>query len=355
MLLVFVTVVLSACDSRERLYVLNWGEYMNPDLIRAFEEEHNVRVIYEEVMSNEAMENNLKRGTTNYDIMIPSEYMIDKLVQQNLLQPIQKDLLTNYASIEFFSDARALYENEPFGDYMIPYFFGTVGIMYNTSNPDIKAALESQENSGFCALFDPESPFIIGLYDSPRDTVGAALKCLGYSASSNVQSELLEAEELIRGVTGRADRTLTRFGTDGLKGAVALGNIDMALVYSGDYFEMIFEYEEEGQAINFDFYVPEHSNIWIDAFVIPKASQNVELAHKFIDFFLDIDNAVENADWVGYTPVIKEVYRILVEEYEYDYEHYYPQPEGSSREVYIYISEEHAIELNRILNAAKAQ
>lgn len=347
-------IALSACSQRETLYVLNWGEYMDPDLIREFEREHNVRVVYEEVGSNEEMEIKLKQGITNYDIMIPSEYMIDKLFQEGLLQPINRDLLPNLSNVEFFSDARALYENEPFGDYMIPYFFGTVGIMFNTSNPEVRAAIESQEESAFCALFDPDSPFRIGLYDSPRDTVGAALMCLGYSPNSNTESELLEAQALLEGVIGRSPRSLTRFGQDDLKGDVARGNLDMALVYSGDYFEMVFEYEYEEVDIQFDFYAPNHTNIWIDAFVIPSVSQNPELAHAFINFFLDIDVAVENADWVGYTPVIVEVFTILVEDYEYDYEHYYPQPEGSTRVVYRFISEAHAQRLNNILTAVRS-
>ncbi len=352
--MVLIALVLSACSQRERLYVLNWGEYMNPDLIREFEKEHNVRVVYEEVGSNEEMEIKLKQGITNYDIMIPSEYMIDKLFQENLLQPINKDLLPNYQAVTFFDDALALYENEDFGEYMIPYFFGTIGIMFNTRNADVRAALEAQEDSAFCALFDPESTLRIGLYDSPRDTVGAALMCLGYSPNSNTESELLEAQALIEGVINRSPRSLTRFGQDDLKGDIARGNLDLALVYSGDYFEMVFEYEYDDEEIEFDFYAPNHTNIWIDAFVIPSVSQNVELAHAFINFFLDVDVAVDNADWVGYTPVISEVYTILVEDYEYDYEHYYPQPEGSTRVAFRYISEAHAQRLNNILTAVRS-
>jgi len=348
---VALTFTLIGCAEQEALYVLNWGEYMDPDLIIEFEDRYDVDVVYEEVGSNEEMEIKLKQGITDYDILVPSDYMIDKLYQDGLLQAIDKDQLTNLDDVDFFDDAKALYEDEAFGDYMIPYFFGTVGIMYNTSDPDVKTAVETQ---GFCALFDEESPHTIGLYDSPRDTVGAALMCLGHSPNSNEETELAEAQSLLEGVIGRADQ-LTRFGEDELKGDVARGNLDMALVYSGDYFEMVFEYEEDGATIEFDYVAPTHTNIWIDAFVIPEASQNPDLAHKFINFFLDEDIAAANADWVGYTPVISEVYDTMVDDYGYDYDHYYPQPEGSTREVFIYRGDEHAERLNMLLNTVRSE
>ncbi|MGE4571216.1 MAG: extracellular solute-binding protein [Candidatus Izemoplasmatales bacterium] len=349
--LFLVLTLVVGCSQKEKLYVLNWGEYMDPELIEKFEDEFNVDVVYEEVGSNEEMEIKLKQGITDYDIMIPSEYMVDKLSQENLLLPIDYDLLPNLDLVSFFEDARVLYENEDFGDYMVPYFFGTIGIMYNTESAGIEQAIE---NEGFCALFDEDSTYRIGLYDSPRDTVGAALMCLGYSVNSNDDTELSQAQALIESVLSRSQQ-LTSFGQDGLKGDVARGNLDMALVYSGDYFEMVFEYEEAEENIEFNYFAPSHTNIWIDAFVIPKTSQNTNLAHEFINFFLGEDVAVQNADWVGYTPVIEEVYNILVTDYEYDYDHYYPQPIGSTREVFHYISEEHSQNLNTLLNAVRSE
>jgi spermidine/putrescine-binding protein len=345
------TLSLVGCSNKEKLYVLNWGEYMDPELVEQFEKENNVKVVYEEVGSNEEMEIKLKQGITDYDILIPSDYMIDKLSQEDLLMPIDYSKLTNLQDVSFFSDARVLYEEEDFGEYLVPYFFGTVGIMYNNGNSAVKSAVE---NDGFCALFDEDSSFKIGLYDSPRDTVGAAMMCLGYSVNSNDEDQLQEAQDLIAGVLNRSQE-LTRFGQDDLKGDTARGNLDMALVYSGDYFEMVFEYEEDEEEINFDYFAPNHTNIWIDAFVIPKVSQNSELAHKFINFFLGLETAVQNADWVGYTPVIEEVYNVLVDDYGYDYDHYYPQPAGSTREVFLYLGEEHAQELNMILNTVRTE
>ncbi len=340
-LVLLSVVVLAGCRGKEELHVLNWGEYMDEDLIAAFEEAYGVRVVYETVGSNEMMETKLKTSGVPYDIMIPSDYMIDKLSQEGLLLEIDTDLLPNLENVTFFEDALALYENEPFGAYMIPYFFGTVGIIFNTNVEGIATTLEEE---GICALFNPQTPYRIGMYDSPRDAVGAALLCLEYSVNTVDAGELAEAETLL------SEAAFAEFGEDNLKLEVALGNLDMALVYSGDYFDMLFIYEEEGEDITFDFYTPLHTNIWIDAFVIPTTSKNPEMAHAFINFFLDIDTAAENADYVGYTPVIVEVYDIMLEEYEYDYDHYYPQPEGHTREVYRFISNEHSNTLFEILS-----
>lgn len=350
-LLMVITLGLVSCSSQEKLYVLNWAEYMDPDLVEEFEDIYGVDVVYEEVGSNEEMEIKLKQGITPYDIIIPSDYMIDKLSQEDLLQTINYDLLTNLDDVDFFDDAKNLYEDEDFGDYLVPYFFGTIGIMYNTEVAGIKDAIEEDE---FCALFDQTSSYTIGLYDSPRDTVGAALMCLGYSVNSFDEDELNEAQALIADVLSRSNGQ-TFFGQDDLKGDVARGNKDMALVYSGDYFEMLFEYEESGEDIEFDYYAPSHTNIWIDAFVIPKVSENTEMAYNFINFFLDPEIAARNADWVGYTPVITDVYQTMVDDYGYDYDHYYPQADGTTREVFMFISNEHAEKLNMILNTVRAQ
>jgi len=344
-LTVTFVVTLSACSDKETLYVLNWGEYMDQDLVEAFEDRFNVRVVYDEVGSNEEMEVRINAGTTPYDIAIPSEYMIDKLHNDGLLHPIDPLKLPNLSNVTFFEDATILYENEDFGDYMIPYFFGTIGIIYNTTNPAVTQAVQTE---GFGALFNPNTNFRVGMYDSARDAVGAALLHLGYSVNTVNEAELAEAEALL------TNGNFHVFGDDNLKSLVIEGNLDMALVYSGDYFDELYTHEYEGLDINFDFYAPNHTNIWIDAFVIPTTAQNVDLAHEFINFFLDVDNMVENADWVGYTPVMVEAYDILVDEYEYDYEHYYPQPAGSTREAFQFVSTAHTQKLNDILNRAKA-
>ena len=190
------------------------------------------------------------------------------------------------------------------------------------------------------------------MYDSARDSVAASLLYLGYNVNSNVASELNEAEQALK------DGVFASFGEDNLKGNVIQGNIDMALVYSGDYFDELYVAEEEGVEINFGYFVPEVTNIWVDAFVIPTTSEQTDLAHDFINFFLSEEVAEQNADWVGYAPVIQEVFDTLVDpdgDYGYDYDNYDPAPEGSNREIYEFISDDRFDRLNQILQAAKTE
>lgn len=344
-IIIFITalilvVSLSACSgSTETLYVLNWGEYMDLDLVEQFEEEFDVKVVYEEVGSNEEMEVKIKAGTTKYDIVIPSDYMVDKLRQQDLLIEIDYSLLD---SVDFISEVNNLYTGYGFAPYMVPYFWGTIGIMYNTDT------VNETDLTGFDVLFDTDTSYKIGMYDSARDSVAASLLYLGYDVNTNEASELLEAETALK------DGVFEVFGEDNLKGLVIQGNLDMALVYSGDYFDELYAFEEEEIEVNFAYYVPESTNLWIDGFVIPTLSENVDLAHEFINFFIGEEIAVANADWVGYAPVIQSAYDILVgEDYGYDYNNYNPYPIGTSRVMYQFISDERFERLNEILNSAK--
>lgn len=338
-----LTFTLTACGGNtEKLYVLNWGDYMDLDLVEQFEDEFNVEVVYDEVGSNEEMEIKLKAGTTKYDIAIPSDYMIDKLRQQDLIQEIDYAALSSLNTASIISDVENLYSGTGYSSYMVPYFWGTVGIMYNTNT------VNETDLTGFDVLFDTDTTFKIGMYDSARDAVGAALLYLGYDINSNVESELIEAENALKA------GVFEIFGEDNLRGQVIQGNLDMALVYSGDYFDELYIAEEDEVEINFAYYVPEETNIWIDAFVIPTISENEDLAYKFINFFLSEEIAVANADWTGYAPVVQEYYDILVgDDYGYDYDNYNPFPTGSTRVMYQFVSDDRFDRLNEILNAAK--
>ncbi len=343
--IIVIAIALSGCSSsKETLYVLNWGEYMDLDLVAEFEEEFKVRVVYEEVGSNEEMEVKIKTGTTKYDIAVPSDYMIDKLRQQGLLNTINFDLLTSLDEVSFITDVTDLYDGLGYEPYLVPYFWGTIGIMYNT---DI---VVQADLTGWDVLFDPDTTFEIGMYDSARDAVAAALLYKGYNINSNDTDELNEAALALQNAEFKS------FGEDGLKQSVIQGNLAMALVYSGDYFDELYAYEEDELEVNFGYFVPETTNIWVDAFVIPTTSENVDLAHEFIDFFLREDIAEANADWVGYAPVIQEVFNTLTsDEYGYDYDNYDPYPDGANRVIYEFISNDRFELLNTILNGAKTQ
>ena len=333
---------LSACDNRPTLRVLNWAEYIDDELVARFEEEYKVKVVYDTVDSNEAMELRIKAGTTKYDIAFPSDYMIDKLSQQNLLNEIDYAKLIGFENISIKQEVVDLTSNETYNPYFVPYFWGTIGIMYNLED------VNEVDLTGFDVLFDPDTPYKIGMYDSARDAVAAALMAQGFSVNTNVASELDATE------TYMSNGVYDYFGTDNLKTLVESGNLHMALVYSGDYFDQLYVAEEEEREVTFGYFVPATTNIWVDGFVIPTTSENTDLAHDFINFFLDLDVSAQNADWVGYAPVLTETYKLLVsDEYGYDYDNYNPFPVGANREIYQFISNERFTRLNEMLDAAK--
>lgn len=341
-----VLVILAACgQSSDVIYVLNWGDYISPELIAAFESETGIEVVYEEAGSNEEFDVRLRLGTTAYDIIVPSDYMMDKWAKTGLIQPLDFSLIPNFEEAALIPEAVALYEDEMYKDYMVPYFFGTIGLMYNTRTPGIEEAVLSQ---GFGVLFDPQSPFRIGLYDSPRDTLAAAFIELGFSVNTTAENELLMAENLVRNVLNPT------YGEDTLKQRIIEGNLDVALVYSGDYFDELYVHEEEGLDVHFGFYTPLNSNVWIDGMVIPENARNVEGAHAFMNFMIAPDNALENAYYVGYTPVLSSVYATIVEEYELDESIFFPFPSGSIRQIYQFISEAHLEALEDAFNRAKS-
>ncbi|MBN2604383.1 MAG: extracellular solute-binding protein [Bacilli bacterium] len=347
LLSVFVTLllvlVLAGCSgSKETLYVLNWGEYMDMDLVAQFEDEFNVKVVYDEVGSNEEMEVRIKSATTKYDIVFPSDFMVDKLRQQGLLNEIDFDLLPALDEVSIMDDAKAMYENEAYAPYMVPYFWGTIGILYNIDTVD------EADLTGWDIMFEPND-YKVGMYDSARDSAAAAFMYLGYNVNTNVASEIDEAEAAM------INAGFDLYAEENLKKLVITENLDLALVYSGDYLDEYYAADEEGTRINFNYFVPDITNIWIDSFVIPTISENVELAHEFINFFLGFDVATANAEYVGYCPVIQEVFDLLAtDEYGYNIENYYPFPEGTNRVMYRFISDERFNRLNQLLSAAKS-
>lgn len=344
LLIVFGFILTVGCTSTTKLYVLNWGEYMDPDLISAFEDEYGVKVVYQEVGSNEEMATLLQAGNSVYDIVIPSDYTIDKLIQEQLIQPIDFTKLTNFENLEVISSLYDLYDESGIADYVVPYAWGTIGILYNTDDTTIAPLLEEE---GWAGLFEHGDTYHVGMYDSSRDAVAAALLYLGYDVNSEVASELTEAETALK------DANFFAWGEDNLKGLVIEGTLDMALVYSGDYFSEYYIADEEGRAINFDYYVPNPTNVWMDSMVIPSISENVELAHQFIDFFLREANALQNSDWIGYAPCYQVIYDQMVDDYGYDFESFNPFPEGANRQMYVYGTDWRSEMLFSILSSAK--
>lgn len=297
---VICVVKFSGISSKPVLRVFNSGEYVDTTLITRFEEENNCKVVYETFDSNESMYTKLQSGS-EYDILIPSDYMIERLMAEDFLQPIDWKLITNKDAI-----VPSLFENnyDPDNRYTVPYYWGTVGILYDKTIVDKKDLKQ-----GWDVLRNTKYKGQIYMYDSERDSFMVALKSLGYSMNTENKSELKQAYDWL--IEQRERMSPVYVGDDVIDNMIS-GNKAMAVVYSGDGAYIISENE------NMDFFVPEQgSNVWTDSMVITKDCKNTELAHKYIDFFLQEDVAIQNTEYIGYDSAVQSVYEYYRdEEYE---------------------------------------
>ena len=279
------------------LNVYNWGEYIGEDVIRNFENKYNVRVNYSLFDSNEAMYTKLLSGT-QYDILVPSDYMIERLIGEGLLQPIDYSLLTNVDSIDpQVLEMREAYD--PGGVYSIPYFWGTVGIAYNKNN----ISLDELEAEGWNILKNPAHKGSVYMYDSERDSFMVALKALGYSMNTENMDEINKANEWLIELHNTMDPA---YVCDEVHDNMINELKDLAVVYSGAAAYIISENP------NIGFYMPkEGTNLWSDDIVIPANAASPKLAHAFIDFVLEYDSQVDNSMTVGYTSVNAQVTKDL--------------------------------------------
>nr|WP_300006136.1 spermidine/putrescine ABC transporter substrate-binding protein [Tissierella sp.] len=287
--------ILTACgEKKETLNVYNWGDYIDKDVLKEFEEEFDVTVRYEDFPTNEDLYEKVKRGGSSYDVIFPSDYMIERMIKEDLLVKLDKYNIPNMEKVDgqFLNN-----EYDPQNEYSMPYMWGTVGIIYNKSMVD--------PLTKWADLWDEKYKGEIIMLKSQRDTLAVALKKLGYSMNTRDLDELEEAkDELIR----QKPLVYSYLG-DEIKDAIVAENAGVGVVWSGDAVAMI------RQNPNLVYVLPEEgTNLWFDAMVIPKSSQNKELAEKFIDFMLRPDISAKNADYIGYSTPIPEAKELLPEE-----------------------------------------
>ena len=297
---VFCVIKFTAINNRPVLRVFNSGEYVDSELIDRFEKENDCDIVYETFDSNESMYTKIQSGS-EYDIIVPSDYMVERLIKEEYLQKIDWSLITNKDKI-----VPTLLQNnfDKGSKYAVPYYWGTVGIVYNKTKvdkKDLKAGWDILKNKKYSGK--------IYMYDSERDSLMVALKALGYSMNTDNKNELDEAYKWL--VEQQETMAPVYVGDDVMDNMIS-SNKDMAVVYSGDGAYIIDENEDMG------FFVPEQgSNLWTDAMVITKHCENKELAHKFIDFFLQEDVAIQNTEYIGYDSAVQSVYEYFRdEEYE---------------------------------------
>ena len=275
----------------QELHLYNWGEYMGENFISGFEELTGAKVVVDYFDSNETMYIKVANGEP-YDILVPSDYMIERLIQEDLIQKLDKDKIT---CMDELVDAVKGLPYDPNNEYSIPYFWGTVGIVYDKT----KVSEEKIEKEGYNIFLDTKYKGDIYLYDSERDSFMMALKALGYSMNTKDEKELEEAYNwLVKCVETMEPEIVT----DEIIDNMAQGRKALGLIYSGDAAYVMSENENMG------FYMPETgTNLWSDAMVIPKNAENVELAHEFINYACSYEAAMDNSSFVGYTSANQEV------------------------------------------------
>lgn len=276
----------------QTLHVYNWGEYTGENIISGFEELTGAKVIMDNFDSNEQMYIKVANGDA-YDVLVPSDYMIQRMMQEKMLQKLEPE--TRKECLGELVDAIKGLPYDPKNEYSIPYFWGTVGIVYDKT----KVSEEDLEKDGWDIFLDQKFKGDIYLYDSERDSFMMALKALGYSMNTISQDELNDAYNWLIQCVQTMDPEIV---TDEIIDNMAQARKALGLIYSGDAAYVMSENE------NIGFYMPKSgTNLWSDAMVIPKNAKNPKLANEFIRYITSYDAAMDNSSYVGYTSPNKEV------------------------------------------------
>ena len=273
-----------ASGENGEVIVYNWGEYIDPDTLTMFEEETGIKVVYDEYETNEIMYPKVEAGTTAYDVLCPSDYMIQKLIENDLLQEINFDNIPNVKNIgqQYFDQSQ---EFDPENKYSIPYCFGTVGILYNKTMVD-------EPVDSWSILWDEKYADNILMQDSVRDAFMVALKLKGYSMNTLDEGELNEAKQIL------IDQKplVQAYVIDQVRDKMIGNEAAIGVIYSG---EAIYTQRENA---DLEYVIPkEGTNVWIDSWVIPKNAPNKENAEKFINFMCREDVALKNFEYITYS------------------------------------------------------
>lgn len=296
----------SSSKTTDTITVYNWGEYIDPDLIDQFTEETGINVIYETFDSNEAMMTKVQQGGSAYDVAVPSEYMVEKMIEEDLLLPIDHSKIPNLKNIDpYFLDLAF----DPKNQYSIPYFWGTVGIVYNPNLVADHLTFTTWED-----LWDPSLKDKVFLVDGAREVIGMGLNSIGQSLNVKDDALLRQATDKLITLSPNVKAIIG----DEITPLMINNEAAVALTWSGQAADMMWENEE------LDFAVPEEgSNLWFDNFVIPKTAANIDGAHAFINFMLDAEVSAQNNDYVGYSTPNQAAMKLMDPEVIED-ERFYP-------------------------------
>lgn len=285
-LVLFCLALATGCGKKADLYVYNWGEYIDEDVIDMFEQETGLTVKYDTYATNEEMFPKIETGAVNYDVVCPSDYMIEKMIQEGLLAELNFDNIPNIKNIgeEYLNSSK---EFDPDNKYSVPYCWGTVGILYNKK-------MVTEPVDSFRILWDETYKDNILMQDSVRDAFGITLKMLGYSLNSTNESELEEAKQKL--IEQKENGLVQAYVIDQVRDKMIGNEAALGVIYSG---EALYT---KNQNPDLEYVVPkEGSNVWIDSWVIPKNAKNKENAELFINFLCRGDIALRNFNYITYS------------------------------------------------------
>ena len=275
----------SSAGSNGEVYVYNWGEYIDPETIDMFEEETGIKVIYDEFETNEIMYPKVEAGASVYDVICPSDYMIQKMIDNDLLSPLNFDNMPNAKEnigVQYYEQAK---EFDPENQYCVPYCWGTVGILYNKTMVD-------EPITSWSVLWDEKYADNILMQDSVRDAFMIALKLNGYSMNSVDPAEL----EVAKNSLIEQKPLVQAYVIDQVRDKMIGNEAAIGVIYSG---EAIYTQRENP---DLEYVIPEEgTNVWIDGWVVPKNAPNKENAEKFIDFMCRGDIALMNFEYITYS------------------------------------------------------
>ena len=295
----------SAARSDRVVNVCSWGEYIDEDLITQFEEETGIRVNYQTAESNEALYSLIKMGGADFDVIVPSDYMIGRLIEEGMLAELDYSAIPNYDLID---DQYKGLSYDPENKYTVPYTWGTVGIIYNTT-------MVSEPITSWSAMFDEQYAGQVLMINNSRDALMAALCCLGYDINTTDEGQLEEAFQLI--YDAKEKGVYQAFVMDEIFGKMEGGNAAIAMYYAGDYLTMLENNEDLA------YVVPEEGSNWfVDAMCVLKSSQHQDEAAEWINFIAGTDANLANMDYIWYASPNAEA----LAEYPAYYEEEYGEP-----------------------------
>ena len=332
----------------EELYVYNWGDYIDDEVVAMFEEETGIKVTYDMFETNEEMYPVIEAGAVTYDVVCPSDYMIQKMIENDMLAEINFENVPNISQInpEYMEMSRSF---DPENRYSVPYCWGTVGILYNTKRLE---ELGVEPPKSWMDLWDPALKGEILMQDSVRDAFMVALKGLGYSMNTIDEKELQQAKDLLI----QQKPLVQAYVIDQVRDKMIGGEAAVGVIYSGEMLYIQEEVKNLGLDYSLEYVVPEEgTNLWLDSWVIPKNAQNKENAEKWINFLCRPDIALRNFEYITYSAPNQGAFDLLDPEIQENKAVFPDLDSLENSEVYRYLGDEEEGVYNALWKEVKSR